>query len=416
MTNNNILLITDENEISDLLLSKLVLLRANDRLEVCALKDYKKYLKKADFPVIILHEFEEPDYTIKIIRNLKENHPDSELLLLLNKKNKDLILKAYDEGIFDYFFIDSEDYAMLIKTVNCIKFRINKEKELRNEKFLYQLGVIDSKTNLYDYKHLKEIFIDLSENLRIKKGFFCVLTLDKMIKTKVSTNRLAGLLKNSLRQDDIAAVAKGGKFYTIFPNIDLCGVKAVINKLQDKMGEDLPIRAGLAKIGIRSFETLDKIANDSLISASQNDVTTVCLEDNSINGLSSWLDDDTNIEPQKTFKLFKNAFSNKLDNIITPLFFRFQKDFETKLTNTQVSQYANDIESVFSLKNEKMHSELIIRYDGYEKFNIKLTHSGLESADDTKIEIPLNKLTNKLLTSLLNQLKDEYKQTTYSER
>ncbi len=98
------------------------------------------------------------------------------------------------------------------------------------------------------------------------------------------------------------------------------------------------------------------------------------------------------------------------------MFFRFQKDFETKLTNTQVSQYANDIESVFSLRNEKIHSELIIRYDGYAKFNIKLTHSGLDSAEDTKMEIPLNKLTNKLLTSLLNQLKDEYKQTAYTER
>lgn len=415
MINNNILLITDENEISDLLLSKLILLRENDKVEVCELKDYKKILEKSVFPVVILHEADKPEYTFKIIKNIKEQYPDSEILLLLNKQNKELILKAYDAGIFDYFFTDSEDYEMLIKTVNCFKFRINKEKGLRNEKFLYQLGVIDSKTNLYEYKYLKEIFIDLSDNLRIKNGIFCVMSLDEKVKTKVSTNRLAGIIKNSLRKDDIAATARGGKFYLILPNLDLFGVKAVIDKIQNKIGKDFQIRAGFAKIGIRSFETLDKIANDSLISASQNNLTSVCLEYNNINIQNSWLEDDAGFELQKAFKLFKNAFTNKMDNIVSPLFFRFQKDFETKLTNTQISQYANDIESVFSLKNENLHSELIIRYDGYAKFNIKITHSGLNSAEDTKIELPLNGLTNKSLTALLKQLKDEYKQTAYTK-
>lgn len=413
--NNNILLITDENETSELLLSKLILLRKNDKIETCSLRDYKKVLGQQGFPVVILHETDDVNYTIKVIKNIKEQFTNAEILLLLNSENKDLILKAYDAGIFDYFFIDSEDYEMLIKTVNCFKFHTNKEKELRNEKFLYQLGVIDSKTNLYEYKYLKEIFIDLSDNLRIRNGVLTVLTLDEKVKTKVSTNRLAGIIKNTIRQDEIAASARGGKFYIIFPNIDLYGVKSVIEKIQTKMGEDFHIHAGLAKIGIRSFETIDKIANDGMISALQNELTTVCLEDNNIDGHNSWLDDDIEVQHKKGFKLFKNAFSNKLDNVITPVFFRFQKEFETKLTNTDVSQYANNIESVFSLKNQNVHSELIIRYDGYAKFNIKITHSGLDSAEDTKLEMPLSKLTNKVLCALLKQLKDEYKQTAYTK-
>ena len=104
-----------------------------------------------------------------------------------------------------------------------------------------------------------------------------------------------------------------------------------------------------------------------------------------------------------------------MKNIIEPIFFRFQKECETKLTNTQVSQYSNNIESVFSLKNDILHSELILRFNGYAKFKIEITHSGLDSAENSKFEIPLSTLTEKELTKLLKQLKQEYKQYAFKK-
>lgn len=266
---------------------------------------------------------------------------------------------------------------------------------------------MDSKTGLYKYNHLKEIFIDISEDLRIQNGVFAILTLDEKTKTRISTNRLAGAIKNCVRGDDIIASARGGKFYMILPNIDLDGTKAVIKKIQDKMGEDLKIRSGMNRIGIQSFETLDKNAQDSLLSAIQNEEMCVSLTDR-LESADSWLEEE-NKQNDKNFKLFKMAFTNKMKNIITPVFFRFQKECETKLVNTHVSQYANNVESVFSLKNDDIHSELTLRYNGFAKFKIEITHSGLDSAENTKIEIPLSKLTDKELTKMLKQLKDEYK-------
>ena len=131
---------------------------------------------------------------------------------------------------------------------------------------------------------------------------------------------------------------------------------------------------------------------------------------------NSWLDDDEKVKKaNKNFKLFKMAFTNKMNSIITPMFYRYQKECETKLTNTQVSQYANNVESVFCLKNTNLHSELTIRYNGYAKFSIEINHSGLDSAENTKIEIPLSKMTEKYLNNLLKQLKDEYKQYAFKE-
>ena len=88
-----------------------------------------------------------------------------------------------------------------------------KSREIREHDVLEKFGVINSKNGFYEYKYLKEVFLDLSDNPKIKNGIFTVLTLDESIKTKVSTNRLALIIKNSVRADDIVGTAKGGKFF-----------------------------------------------------------------------------------------------------------------------------------------------------------------------------------------------------------
>lgn len=410
--NNNIILITDNPETEKIVLEKLVLLRKNDNIRTCTYSNIKNALRESLFSLVILVEDEDVDLTLKYVKTIKQVNPDVEVLLVLNKINLELILKAYDDGIYDYLSINSDDYDFMIKAVNCFKYRMQKDENSRNQKFLKVMGVIDSKTGLYHQKYLKDVFIDLTEDLKIRYGTFTILSLDDSNKTKVSTNRLARVLKANLREDDIIAQARGGKFYIILPNIDLIGTKTVLQKIQDKMGENFKLRAGISKIGINSFETLEKNSNDGLVSALQNDVLAVCLEDN-IDVQNTWLEDDESETKTKEYKLFKNAFTNKMENVITPIFYRYQKTYETKLTNTQVSQYANNIECVFSLKNDKVHSELVLMYDGFAKFKLEINHSGLDSAENTKSEIPLNKLTDKLLISLLRQLKDEYKRSAY---
>lgn len=412
--NNNILLISEDENATELILNKLVLLRDNDKITKCNYKETKKALQNSLYCVVLLYaDIKEQELIFKTIKTIKETKPDSEIILIPNDVNTELILKAYDAGIYDYVPIDAESFDFVIKTINCYKLRTLKNIEQRNEKFLYQQGVIDEKTNLYKCNYLKDIFIDIADDLRIQNGIFSILTLNDKNKTKISTNRLAGIIKTTVRGDDIIATARGGKFYLILPNIDLEGTKKLIQKIQDKMGEEFKIHAGMSKIGIQSFETLDKLTQDSLKSAIQNDEMTVSLSE--VTGMQNgWLEDED--KPRhKDFKLFKVAFTNKMKNVIEPIFFRFQKECETKLTNTQVSQYANNIESVFSLKNETLHSELVIRFNGYAKFKIEINHSGLDSAENTKKEFPLSQLTDKELTKLLKQLKQEYKQYAFKK-
>ena len=408
--NNNILLITDRKDIADLVTDKLVLLRDNDKISISNTANMKKVLLNSLYKIAILHESIDNQETLKNISTIKNIKNDIEINLLLNDTDPQFIVEAYDNGIYDYFTTDSDDYEMLIKTINCFRLQVSKEIQNRNEKFLYLLGVLDNKTNLYKEKYLKEIFLDISNDLRIQNGVFATLTLDEKIKTKVSSNRLAGAIKASVRGDDIISIGKNGIFNLILPNIDLFGTKNLIEKIQEKMGADFPVHSGLTKIGIQSFETIEKFARDSLISACQNDLLTVCLGDN-VDIQNDWLEDENTTIEKKSFKLFKIAFNNKMNSVISPLFYRYQKEYETKLSNTYVSQYTNNIESVFCLKQADLMSELVIRYNGYAKFNIEINHSGLDSVDNYNTEIPLGDMDEKYLNGLLKRLRDEFKQS-----
>ena len=134
--NNNILLVTDYEEVAKSVLEKLILLRESDSISVCNVRSVKKMLENSLYSVVLLHETDDDDYTLKLISTIKEVKNDTEILLLLNSPNPRLILKAYDSGIFDYFTMESDEYDMLIKTVNCFKIRTIKDISNRNEKFL----------------------------------------------------------------------------------------------------------------------------------------------------------------------------------------------------------------------------------------------------------------------------------------
>ena len=216
---NNILLITDYEDTAKNLLEKLVLLRENDNITVCNTKNMKKFLENSMYYIAILHEADSKNTTLRLINAIKEINKDIEIILALNDCNQEMILEAYDNGIYDYFTTDSAPYEMLIKTVNCFKLRQLKEVANRNIQFLNQMNVTDAKTGFYQYKALKDIFLDISDKLRVQNEFFVLVTLDEKTKTKVSTSRLAQAIKNNIRQDDIVATARGGKFYLIFPNI-----------------------------------------------------------------------------------------------------------------------------------------------------------------------------------------------------
>ena len=179
-----------------------------------------------------------------------------------------------------------------------------------------------------------------------------------------------------------------------------------MEKIQNILGEKLIIHAGMAKIGEKDFNRLEKEAYAALSDACLAKETAVFLEEK-VKTLDSWLSDDE--KDEKNYKLFKNAYNNKLEKVITPVFFRLQKAYEEKLFETKISQYSDELQSVFQLSNKKQESRLKIIYPGFAKIVIYIIHDGLDSPENKEISLNLNEITPKILSKIVEDFIKEFK-------
>lgn len=87
-------------------------------------------------PSIIFICLEEKSAILKIIEFVKENLPNSILILGVENYNTDFIISMYDAGVADYVLKDSKPADILIKTVNALKVVSERESALINKKLL----------------------------------------------------------------------------------------------------------------------------------------------------------------------------------------------------------------------------------------------------------------------------------------
>lgn len=406
MIDDNILLVTDDEDVAEVVLSKLVLLRESDSIAVCNYKMAKKLLENPSVSIVIVHENRDKEKTLNFLNTIIS--PEYETILLVNEYDQDFILAAYDLGLSDYYAVSSESYEMLIRTVNCFKRRSFKVRYSRDFALLAKMGVVDEETGFYKYKYSRELLAEFIKDRRVQNGMFIVLILDDSCKTRFSADKLSRAIKKSVRCDDVVSVAKGGKFYMILPNVDKLGAFAVVNKVQDILGTKLIVRAGVCRIENKSFDRLEKEAFAALSEACQTNETAVFLEEH-VKTLDEWLDEGE--KDDKNFKLFQNAYNNKLEKVIAPVFFRLQKAYEEKLFNTKIDQYSDELQSVFQLKHGDRESRLKITYPGFAKIMIYIIHEGLDTPENKEISLNLNAVTQKGIAKIVEDFIKEFKQS-----
>lgn len=401
----NILVLSEDEENIKYIKSKLLLLRSSDKVGALPLSKLRKSLETQSYEIVLIDESQYNRETIlKAIETVKSFSDCIEVVIINSDETDDFMSQCYDKGAYSYIKIDAQKYEYMMVILNSFKMNSLKEQNSILKAFLSNTSSVIPKNDLITHKALKEAFYTLQQNQKIRNGIFAVLTLEEKTKTKVSLNRLSGILKKFLRETDIIASALG-YFYIVFENVDLEGAKSVIEKISEKMGEDFEIRAGLAKIGKKEYESIEKQAKDSLKSAINNEEVCVALGTNVLFDNSEWLSDDGK---SKHYKLFQIAFDKKLKTVIEPSFFRFEKECLTKIPDCTVNQYANRIECNFTLKKDNTRSELLLRHDGFAKIKLKIVHYGLDSTENTDLEINLNTFGERELNKYLKQLKNEF--------
>ncbi|MDR1168783.1 MAG: hypothetical protein LBK53_07870 [Heliobacteriaceae bacterium] len=365
---DNILLISDNSDLAGELAAKIILLRKSDNVTI---SDYSedKYAG-----IVLLHENQDRTKTIELIKKHKEKN--ASILLVMDSVDPKFILEAYDAGISDFCLSGAADYEIVIKIINCIKMLSVSLNAARYADLLTGMGIIDEDSGFYSYKSRKDVFEKEIKN----GGVFAALT---------GKGNMNAAVKLSVRSDDIAAHGKGAQYFLMLPGTDVEGARKVVDKIR---GHCHHLKAGVVNISghpcsEQLYSELEQEALLALASASDDNYFIV----------------QSQSEPlDKQYKIFKKVFDKKLEKVITPVFYRMQKQYES--SGIKILQFAEDKKSVFQIKTERQNSKLEIVYSGFTKVLIRITHEGLDSPENSETEIPLPKLNQKFLEDTIEGL------------
>lgn len=407
---NNIILITNNKNIVDNLKPKLVLLRDIDNILTTTYAEAITNIQKVSPEVILIYCSTEKDACLELIRKIKTNEKtrNSSILLFVDEFEQDFILNAYDEHIDDYLNINADDVEILIRTIWGFKKNGYISANRKQKSLLEKLNIIDKNTSFYTGEYCEKIFEnefkDLEENG--DEGILMLISASEESKTKLSPLQLAKAIKTSVRNSDVVVHSSANRFFVLLRETQLKGAFTVWDKIKRAVGEQYTIKAGISSVGGKHFSDLQKELLNALVEATSTNQDLIIVSDEEKASSDDWLD---KINPQKNFKLFKQAFNKKLEKVITPIFFQMQKMYEDKLFKTQIEQYSNETLSSFILKSENKLSELKITYPGFSKINIDIIHQGLDSPENKRISLDLTELEETKLTQILEEFIAEFK-------
>ena len=401
----NILLITNEQNIIETFGEKLILLRETDELSYC---DYNEApdIVFADKPdIVIIHEHNDKSKTINLIKYIK-TQIDS-VILLINKYDRDFILNAYDEGIDDYFSATADPSEISIRTVNCIKKESLKKKIKQYQNYLKQYEIFDKQTGVIADKSAK-ILNDRELSLyNYTDGALMVISPDEEGKVKYSAEKLIQAIKKSVRFSDVITHGGAAKIFIMISEGSIPAAVKILEKIKTELNGAISIKAGICPITSDKFMTLEKNALCALSESMLGNQEFAIFTENSVLNDESWLEEPK----EKNYKLFRAAFNKKLEKVIAPVFYRLQKSWEEKLFNTKVEQYTGETQSLFRLTNPKQTSLLKIVYPGFAKVIVYITHEGLDSPENAEISLPLNQISTKEITKIVEHFIKEFKST-----
>lgn len=410
---SNIVLITNNEEIEEIIKPKLLLLREVDNILKATYKDAVAKIKKNCPDIVLIYcDDEERSDCLQLIESIKSDNDTSEtiVLLVVNDYDEDFILSAYDENIADYFTLKTADSEILMRTVFGLKQNLLIKALERQNYLMKELGIINKTTNAFTNDYCDKVFKYEFDNHKSFDGILMLISASEESKTKLSPLHLANVIKESIRTSDLLTHSSANRFYVYLPKTELKGAFCVWDKIKKTVGSAYTINAALSSVKGKTFDELKNKLLNALIEAIATKQDSIIVTEETKYDSSAWLEEVNS--SQKNFKLFKQTFTKKLDKVITPVFFQMQNLYEEKLFQTKIEQYSNESLSTFTLKKGALQSELKITYPGFSKINIDINHLGLDSPENSRISLNLTELDESKLTQILEDFIQEFKTST----
>lgn len=398
----NVILSTNNEQIVGLLSSELVQLRNIDSILIRNYKETPDAVETDKPQAIIIdcqNSIEEP-LCLNLIEKIKKL-TSSPIILIVENYNPQFVKTAYKAGISDIVTVQFSNSEILMRTIWSLQKNEMRQQHKKYQKLLIQLNAINPKTGFYTSKYGHKVFQNEIEYLKEKKmsGMFIAIEPNENSRLKPSTENIIEAIQNNVRSTDTVSHTRlQNTFFILLSNTNLKGAMVVWNRINKSIGAEETLCGCIQEINSSKFEDMEDSIKQGIVNAHNSPELLYISETGSTD--ENWLETDNILteENHKNFKLFRQIFAKKLENVIKPVIQNLVDEYEDTLAETEMPLI--ETESSYSVKfiNKKQESEFnITQKDNFVVINA--IHNGLDSPENSTYTIDLNKITTKEITN-----------------
>ena len=414
MRYNNIIMISDNREVADNTVSKIMLLRAVDSVGVM---DYKTAdniigVKSPDLLLIYVEKDEDIDF-IQKIRNY-DKYKNTFILMITNSLESDFLCRAFDAGIDDFVDVEADEMILNMRIMWGLKNKVVRDISQKKSEILAMTDIVDKTTGFYKKTHTQNVFDrEYKRSLpKYNSTVFMVLASDIHCRQNLSVQKLSGVLKNIVRSVDMVGFAPDGKMYLLLFNTDENGAKNFFERVNNALDFDLSISAAAVQTSSADdFKDAETVLNKDLAKALEKSNTFI-FETAKAEKSPSGFFDKTHLKDNNQ-QMLKRVFLKKIEKTVSPSFFKMQSIYEPKLFDTEIKQFSNEKESIFVIRNKEFTSTVSVKYGDYSKIVIEINESFKSDNECDTIVFEPEELTCEKLENIIQSAAECFRDKIY---
>ncbi|MCM1003757.1 MAG: hypothetical protein NC408_05375 [Candidatus Gastranaerophilales bacterium] len=386
-----IVLISDDTDFFEYIRQKLEL-RKSDELFMFSFDNVPEKLPLMETSVLIVNSENSEDKTLDLLKLLR----GTPAIVFAYNEDDVFRRKCYRLGMFDFMTILTPDAEFRARIIPALTIASILEKNQQYREILVNDNYITPNNEVflnYNYildKELEDI------NSGKKNAVFAAIAPNDKTKFLLTANMIETVILANIRRNDILMSYAPNKYFLLMYDTNISSAQSLWEKVSSQLPQKL--YAGFVNVSNQKRQQLINEVLNKLHESINNDRNIPT--STPINGLESY----TN------FKLFRQEFGKKFEQIITPVFYQIQQKYSDKFAGISIQQEASEGFGVFYIKGKNASSSFRITSPGFSKINIDITYQRNSSNIDAKrITLEPDEFEAGLLEDLLEQFILEYK-------
>ncbi len=393
---NKIVLVSDDTDFFDYIKAKLSL-RKSDEVFSFTFDEIPEKLHLIQTAALIVNSEGVQEKTLDLLKLLRGNP----VIVSGFNEDEEFKLKAYKIGMFDYITVLTSDKEFQSRLIPALSVSTLLEKNKQYRDILVRNNVITKNNEVFlNYDFIIDKELEKLSKYPMKAVFMAISPNDKA-KFLLTSNMIETAILNNIRRNDILMSFAANKYFLIMFDIDVNSAKVVWEKIRAELPQK--IYAGISTITNQKRQQLINEALNRLHEAINYDKDSVNDKPVPLSMIQSAPSEHSN------FKLFRQEFCKKMEQVISPVFYQIQQKYTDKIPGISLSQGSGDGYGSFYIKGRHSSSCFRITSPGFSKINIDITYQKDSSNIDAKrITLEPEELEPGLLEDLLEQFISEY--------